>query len=448
MTSPSAAETIRSNADIITEAALKAVEPERAMMRHISVTGPSLRCGSHIIDLSDFKKAVVIGAGKAGAPMAAAAERILGDLIQDGIVVVKDGHVRPTQKITILEASHPVPDSRSVEAAKKILCLVAENAGPETLFINLLSGGASALLAAPAPGITLQDKQEVTRLLLECGADIYEINAVRKHLSTIKGGNLARAAKGSTMISLVISDVIGDRLDTIGSGPAFPDSTTWKDVYGILQRYHLWEKVPDAVSKRIKEGISGQIPDTPSDDDPCFRSVVSCIIASNRQALHAASQAAKDLGYRTLILSSSIRGETADIAGMHSAIAREISESGNPLPPPCCIISGGETTVTMGEDHGIGGRNQEFALAAACEIAGLKNLVILSLGTDGTDGPTDAAGAAVTGETADRAKKLGLDPIAYLRRHDAYTFFKQTGELIMTGPTMTNVMDIHIILVS
>ncbi len=448
MTSPSATETMRSNADTITEAALAAVEPERAMTRHLSVEGSSLRCGSHLIDLSDFKKAVIIGAGKAGAPMAAAAERILGNLIQGGIVVVKDGHVRPTDRIKILAASHPVPDNRSVEAAKKILRLIEKNAGPETLFINLLSGGASALLAAPAPGLTLQDKQEVTRLLLECGADIYEINAVRKHLSAIKGGNLARVARGSTMISLIISDVIGDRLDTIGSGPAFPDSTTWKDAYDILQRYHLWRKVPCAVRKRIEQGISGQVPDTPSKDDPCFRSVITCIIASNRQALHAASKAAKGLGYHTLILSSSIKGETADIAGMHSAIAREISENSNPLPPPCCIISGGETTVTMSEDHGIGGRNQEFALSAACEIAGLKNVMILSLGTDGTDGPTDAAGAVVTGETVAMARKLGLEPSLFLQRHDAYTFFKQTGELIITGPTMTNVMDIHIVLVS
>ncbi len=448
MDSSSVTEILRSHADTIIEAALAAVAPEKAIRRHLCLEGASLRCGSHLIDLSGFKKAVVIGAGKAGAPMAAATEGILGELVQGGIVVVKDGHVCPTDRVRILEASHPVPDSRSVEAAKEILRLVEENAGPETLFINLLSGGASALLAAPAPGITLQDKQEVTRLLLECGADIYEINAVRKHLSAIKGGNLARAARGSTMISLVISDVIGDRLDTIGSGPAFPDSTTWKDAHDILHRYHLWEKVPDTVRKRIEQGMCGKVPDTPSEDDPCFISVITCIIASNRQALKAASQAARGIGYRTLILSSSIRGETADIAGMHSAIAREISESGNPLPGPCCIISGGETTVTMGEDHGTGGRNQEFALSAACEIAGLKNVMVLSLGTDGTDGPTDAAGAAVTGETVDTARKLGLDPTAYLRRHDAYTFFKQTGELIITGPTMTNVMDIHIVLVS
>ena len=438
---------LRFDADFIFRAALEAVDPKKAVRAHFSLDGDVLQCQGRLFYLSHYEKIVVIGAGKAGAPMALAVEEILGHMISCGIVVVKDGHVMPLSKIKLLEASHPVPDERSVNAARQIMGLVEENAGPSTLFVNLLSGGASALLAAPAPGITLEHKQEVTRLLLECGADIQEINAVRKHLSAVKGGNLARLAAGATIISLVISDVIHDRLDTIGSGPAFPDSTTWEDVKAILSRYDLWERVPNAVRARVEQGLSGELPDTPSADDPCFKGVTTSIIASNRQALSAAAAAAKDRGYTPLVLSSSIQGETSDIARMHGAIAREVTETANPLPPPCCIISGGETTVTMEDRHGKGGRNQEFALAAALEIDGLENVLVLSAGTDGTDGPTDAAGAAVTGKSVELAKKMGLDAEDFLKRHDAYNFFIKTGELIMTGPTLTNVMDVHLMLI-
>ncbi len=437
---------LRKDAGAILKAALDAVEPSGAVKRHLKRDGELLRCGDHTFNLDRFEKIIVIGAGKAGAPMAAAIEDILGDLIEGGIVSVKDRHVLPLRKITLLEASHPVPDSRGVRAAEQVAELVRNNRGSSTLFINLISGGASALLPLPARGISLEDKQKVTRLLLECGADINEINAVRKHLSAIKGGNLARLASGSVMITLVISDVIGDRLDTIGSGPAFPDTTTWKDVREILERYNLYEKVPEPVRSRIERGLKGEIPDTPDRQDPCFREVVTCIIASNRQALLSACDEARVLGYRPMLLSSMIQGETSVIARMHGAIAHEARESSNPLRPPCCIVSGGETTVTMGEEHGKGGRNQEFALAAALEIAGLEDVLILSAGTDGTDGPTDAAGAVVTGKSVDNGKKIGLDASLYLRRHDSYSFFSRSGELIVTGPTMTNVMDIHLIM--
>ena len=443
---PSENPALRSHADIIIKAALDAVDPGNAVKKHLSIKGKVLRCATHTFDLSDYRKIFVIGAGKAAAPMAAAVEDIFKDLLSGGIVVVKDGHVCPVKKTTILEASHPVPDERSVKAANAIMELVEKNADDTTLFINLISGGASALLSAPAPGITLDDKQTVNRLLLECGAEIQEINAVRKHLSAVKGGNLARLAGSSTMLSLVISDVIHDRLDTIGSGPAFPDRTTWQDARNILEKYDLWDRVPESVQKRIEQGIAGKIPDTPCENDPSFMGVTTCVIASNRQALMAAAAEARRAGYDTLVLSSSISGETIHIAKMHAAIAREITETGNPAPPPCCIISGGETTVTMGEKHGTGGRNQEFALAAACEISGLENLLILSVGTDGTDGPTDAAGAMVTGDTLRKARGKGLDALKYLETHDAYTFFRALDQLVITGPTMTNVMDIHVIL--
>ncbi len=426
--------------------ALAAVEPRAAVRSFLQLEGSVLRCGSRILDISDYDKIIVTGAGKAGAPMAAAIEEIFGSRIFQGIVAVKDGHILPLERIELIEAAHPVPDRRGVEAARRIQRLVSEHASAQTLVINLVSGGASALLPSPAEGISLEDKQLVTRLLLQCGADISEINCVRKHLSLLKGGGLARLAAPSTIISLLISDVIGDDPAVIGSGPAYPDSTTWEDALSILKKYRLADKAPAAVIKRIEAGVNGLIKDTPKDNDPVFHHVTSCIIASNRIAISAAAERARTLGFAPLVLSAAIHGETAEAAIFHASIAREINESGNPLPRPCCIISGGETTVTIEGEHGLGGRNQEFALAAAREISRIPDCLIMSAGTDGTDGPTDAAGASVTGSTVDNALKIGLDPKKYLDHHDSYSFFKKTGELIITGPTMTNVMDIHLVL--
>lgn len=438
---------LRQAADQILQAALAAVEPARAVKAALELQGDTLRVGGETLDLASFKHIIAVGAGKAGGPMSAALEEVLGDRLEAGKVVVKDGHGVPTRLIELSEASHPVPDERGVRAGQEIAELVARHAAEDTLFFCLLSGGGSALLVAPAEGISLDDKQQTTRLLLACGADIAEINTIRKHLSILKGGQLARRCAPGRVITLIISDVVGDRLDTIASGPTAPDATTWHDCREILTRYDIWDQVPAPVRTRIEAGLAGEIPDTPKEGDPALERVTNLVVAGNRQALKVAADKARELGFTPLILSSTIEGETKEIARMHAAMGREVLESGHPLPAPCCLISGGETTVNLGESTGKGGRNQEFALAAALDLEGLENILALSAGTDGTDGPTDAAGARADGHTCARARDKGLDPRAYLEDHDAYHFFQALDDLIITGPTRTNVMDIRLVLV-
>lgn len=439
---------LRQHSAQILQAALNAADPASAVKRTVILENGMLKINGQNLDLSDYDRVVAVGAGKAGAPMARALEDILGDRLHDGMVVVKDGHGGPTQKIRIFEASHPVPDERGVAAGREIAEFLKENAGPKTLLFCLLSGGGSALLVSPAPGLTLADKQETTRLLLACGADIAEINSIRKHMSQLKGGGLARLAGESRVVSLIVSDVVGDRLDTIASGPTVPDLSTWQSCREILTRYGIWDQVPAPVSARIQEGLDGKLPDTPKPGQPQLEKVLNLIVAGNRQALDYAAAKAKELGYAPMILSSTIEGETHDVARMHAAMAREVRQTGHPLAPPCCLISGGETTVTLGNNPGKGGRNMEFALACVLDLAGLGNLLALSAGTDGTDGPTDAAGAQADGRTAARAQEMGLNPRDFLTRHDAYNFFHPLGDLIMTGPTRTNVMDVRLILVA
>jgi glycerate 2-kinase len=295
----------------------------------------------------------------------------------------------------------------------------------------------------PAPPITLEEKQATTKLLLACGADIHEINALRKHISLIKGGQLARLAHPATVMSLMLSDVIGDNLDVIGSGPTAPDASTFARVKEIVDKYELWDRIPAAVRQRIEAGLAGEIPETPKPGDPAFVRTRNRIVGSNDLAVRAAAERAKALGFRTLVLSTFVEGETREVARMHAAIAKEIVHSGRPLRAPACIITGGETTVTL-KGAGLGGRNQEFALAAAIDIAGLPDVVILSGGTDGSDGPTDAAGAMADGHTLERF------PAAreFLSRNDSYHYFERLDDLLITGPTNTNVMDVRLILIA
>lgn len=436
---------LRQHARAILDAALAAVDPGQALRSALRREGSQLQVGGQTLDLNRFDRIIAVGAGKAGAPMAAALEKVLGSRLQAGRVVVKDGHGAPTRIIEVLEASHPVPDQRGVEAGRRLSELLA-SAGQRTLVFCLLSGGGSALLVAPAQGLTLAHKQETTRLLLASGADIGEINAVRKHLSDLKGGGLARLAAPATVVSLIISDVVGDRLDVIASGPTKGDPSTWRDVSDIFARYSLWESLPAPVRSRVEGGLAGQIPDTVKPGDPGLAGVLNLVIASNRQALLAAEARARDLGYQPLILSSTMEGETREVARVHAALAREVHQSGHPLPRPCCLISGGETTVTLGAQPGRGGRNQEFALAAALDLAGLPEVLVMSAGTDGTDGPTDAAGALANGRTVERAQALGLSARQHLAHHDAYPLFQALGDLVITGPTRTNVMDVRLVL--
>jgi glycerate 2-kinase len=421
---------LRKQALAIMKAALAAADPADAVMRYLRRR-----------DFSRFRNIYVVGAGKAGASMAHAAERVLGKRITAGLINVKDGHLAKLRRIELNECGHPMPDARGVAGAERI-ARIAASAQKDDLVLCLISGGGSALLPLPAAPVTLEEKQAVTRLLLNCGANIHEINAVRKHISAIKGGQLARLAAPAAVEALLLSDVIGDNLDVIGSGPTAPDVSAFASTVAILEHYGIFDRVPESVRCRLGQGVRGEIAETPKPADPIFARVRNTIVGSNRLALDAAAARARDLGFRTLVLASGIQGETRDIGRMHAAIAREIVETGRPAKPPACVISGGETTVTIHGD-GLGGRNQEFVLAAAIDIAGLSDTVILSAGTDGTDGPTDAAGAVADGETLARKRDAGQ----YLDRNDSYHYFEALHDLVITGPTNTNVMDIHIMLV-
>jgi len=424
---------------------LRAVDPVEAILHYVKRVDDGLQIGAHHFKFKDYDRILVAGAGKAGAPMAKALEDLLGDRIADGVIVVKEGHGLPLQRVRIHEAGHPVPDDRGLRGAEDVLSLV-NAAGERDLVLCVISGGGSALLVSPAEGITLEDKQEVTRLLLACGADIHEINTVRKHLSRAKGGGLARAAHPATVVSLILSDVIGDDLNVIASGPAVPDTSTFADARDVFEKYGIWPKLPTSVQTRLQKGLAGDIEDTPKAGDVVFQHCYSELVGTNIQALTAAAREAQQKGYRSLILSSTVEGEAKEVVKMFAACAKEVRNSANPIPAPACILCGGETTVTI-QGSGKGGRNQEFALASALVIDGLENIVVLSGGTDGTDGPTDAAGAVVDGDTIARALAENLDPLDFLKRNDSYHFFKALGDLITTGPTRTNVSDVYMVLV-
>jgi hydroxypyruvate reductase len=377
--------------------------------------------------------------------MAQALEEMLGDRISGGLVCVKDGHGVPLQRIEIREASHPVPDQRGVEAAGRILEMV-QGGGENDLVLCVISGGGSALLTLPAEGMNLEDLRGLTDQLLACGASIDEINTLRKHVSRVKGGRLAQAAHPATVVNLVLSDVVGDSLDVIASGPLSADPTTFADAREILERYEILERIPESVRRVIDAGGRGEVPETPKPGDVALDKVIHSIVGSNERSLQAAAAKAAQLGYQPLILSSLVEGEAREVARVLAAIAKQCRVSGVPVAPPACVLAGGETTVTLKGD-GLGGRNQELALALALELEGWPGIVGLSGGTDGTDGPTDAAGAVASHETIPKANTQGLDPRRYLAENDSYHFFDALGDLIRTGPTRTNVMDIQALLV-
>ncbi len=368
--------------------------------------------------------------------MALAVEDILGDRISAGFVVVKDGHLVATRTVVLAEAGHPVPDSRGVHAASHLLEL-ASGAAAADLVIFLVSGGGSALTPAPAPPVTLAEKQAVTRSLLGAGAAIGEINAVRKHLSSFKGGQLARAAAPALVVTLVLSDVIGDPLDVIASGPTAPDPTTFGDALEVLSARGLLAEAPLSVRQRLQAGARGEILETPKPGDPIFGRVGHVIIGNNQLVVNAAVERARSLGYRPELLTRELRGEARHVAGA-------LIEHTRALEPPACVIAAGETTVTV-RGGGRGGRCQEFALAAALAIDGDQSLTVLAAGTDGTDGPTDATGAVVDGSTVARSRRAGLDVQAALDDNDAYRVLRATGELIVTGPTNTNLLDLYLV---
>jgi hydroxypyruvate reductase len=443
-------ETMRAEARSIFIDCLKAVDPFEAVKRFVHVEGDRLILGMKgapetELDMTEFDRIFLVGAGKATAPMARAIEDLLGERIQKGIINVKYGFTEDLAFTEVIEAGHPVPDENGVKGTQKILDLL-HGAAERDLIFSVISGGGSALLPHPEENMTLEEKQKITRQLLACGASIDEINAVRKHIASSKGGQMARAAFPATIVNLMLSDVVGDKMDVIASGPFVPDSSTFKDVEAIFRKYDM-EDVPASIREHLKAGIEGRIPETPKENDAIFDRVFNFIVGSNIMALETASEKARALGYETLILSSMVEGETREVALVHTAIAKEIVKTGRPIPPPACIISGGETTVTIRGD-GLGGRNQEFGLAACIDLVGLPpRVVVLCGGSDGNDGPTDAAGAVVDPFTVTRGREAGMEAADYLKNNDAYHFLEKTQDLLMTGPTNTNVMDVRLVLV-
>lgn len=425
----------------VIEAALTAVDPYVAVRACLCEDETGFGAGDGFYAYDDYERILVIGAGKAAAPMAQAVESVLGDRLTDGCVVVKYGHEAPTRRVRVLQAGHPVPDAAGLAAGAAILDL-ARQAGPRDLVICLLSGGGSALLEALPPGIGVADLQQTTDLLLASGATIHEINTLRKHLSLLKGGRLAAAVAPATLLTLVLSDVVGSPLDVIASGPTVPDPSTWADAGAVVEHYALADRLPVAVRRHLEAGLAGAVPDTPKPGDPLFARSRVCIVGDNAVAAAAAAAAAEREGYRSLILTTFLEGEAREVARVAVALAREVQTHARPVPPPACLILGGETTVTLGPQPGRGGRNQELALAAAVALAGRRGITLVALATDGTDGPTDAAGGVVDGATLARGTALGLDAYDHLRRHDAYPYLEAVGALLKTGPTRTNVNDL------
>jgi glycerate 2-kinase len=422
---------------------LEAADPYHRLLKAVTRKGPLLRIGRRTYDLRHFDRIVAVGAGKASARMAQAIEHILAAKLEQGLVVVKHGQRVSTKRITVVEAGHPIPDRAGWQAAERIRTLV-QDLTPRDLLFLLLSGGASSLLPAPVPGVTLAAKQRTTHLLLRSGATIDEMNIVRKHLSRLKGGGLARSTE-ATIATLILSDVIGDDVGTIGSGPTAPDSTTFADAITVLKRYRIWRAIPDSVRRRLLQGRTGTVPETLKPDSQRFRSIQHTIIGNNRVALDAVAHTAEQAGLYTHQLSTAIIGEARTEAKLFVGRALRLVRHAGRLRRPSCIVAGGEPTVTV-TGRGKGGRAQEFAAAAALHLAGISNVWLAALGTDGTDGPTDVTGAVVTGETAAQAEKIGVNLRTALNRHDTYPALKTLRCHIRTGPTGTNVNDLYLLL--
>lgn len=446
MTSPARA-LRRAHLEAIRAAALAAVEPSRAVGRFLSLDGDVLRAGDAALPLADGASVRLVAAGKAAAAMTGAAAAALGERLERGVLVTKSGHLAGLSlppSVATFQAGHPVPDETGRAGVAAVEALL-DGRSEGDLVLALLSGGASALLADPADPLTLADLQATTDLLLRSGASIVELNAVRKHLSRLKGGQLARLAAPARVVSLILSDVVGDPLDVIASGPTAPDPTTFADAWGVVERRGLADSVPAAVRARLRDGAKGALPDTPKPGDPLFERVTSVLVGSNRLAAVAAVEAARGLGYSALLLSTFVEGEAREVARVVAALGRGLLAHGDPLPPPACLVLGGETTVTV-RGEGRGGRNQELALAAALALEGIDGISVMALATDGSDGPTDSSGAIVDGATAGAIRATGCDPAAALAANDAYPALDAAGAQLRSGPTGTNVNDLTVIL--
>lgn len=427
----------------IISAALRAVDPEIAVRKSLVRVGDTLAIRNQTYSLKAYKRIRIIGCGKAAYPMATACAEILGGDLDDGIIIVKDKHIRTKKgldRLAVFEAGHPIPDDRGVQATKLIMDLTRKSS-PDDLVICLFSGGGSSLFTAPVEGITLDNLQVLTDRLLSCGASINEINTMRKHLDLVKGGRLAAMIYPAKLLCLILSDVVGDPLDVIASGPTCPDQTSYEGAWSILEKYHLIDQIPSAIQEILSQGREGRIPETPKPNDPVFEKVQNVLIGSNLVAAQAALNQARLEDLNSIILTTTLQGEARAVGPLLAGITRQISNHNQPVDTPACVILGGETTVKR-IGKGSGGRNQELALSMVEEIADIPETLIITLATDGGDGSTDAAGATITGETYLRAYHAGLDPSDYLDRNDSYHFFDPLDDLIRIGPTLTNVNDL------
>ncbi|MEJ7840598.1 MAG: glycerate kinase [Rubrobacter sp.] len=420
----------------ILDAGLAAADPKDAVLRSVRLEGDAVLAGDARFEP---ERIFVVAAGKAAGAMARAAEELFDGRVEAGIVVTKEGHDAGPEALEAVFASHPEPDERGVEASRKVREMV-ESLEEGDLLVALISGGASALLADPAPPIEIGDLKKLTQDLLKSGADIGEINTVRKHVSVLKGGGLARHAAPAKVLALLLSDVVGDAPSSIASGPAAPDTTTLDGARAVLERYGI--EPPQSIAEHLENAE-----ETPKPGDPIFDNVTNVVCGGGRHAVEAAADKARDLGYEPLVLSTTMTGDARAIASVCAAVVREALESGNPAPPPCAIVSGGEATVVV-RGAGTGGPNQEFALTLAVELDGVEGWAAFAADTDGNDGPTDAAGGLVDGGMAAKMREAGVDPARALEENDASAALEAGGALLVTGPTGTNVNDLRVVLVS
>jgi glycerate 2-kinase len=434
--------TLRRHAIQILSAAVEAADPHAAVRRALRWDGRRLHAGHRTCEVDAAARIVVLGAGKASARMAEAVEDLLGDRVTTGVVVTKYGHGTPLRRVALVEAGHPLPDAAGLEGGRRV-AQAAASAGAADVVLVLISGGGSALLPLPVEGIGLEEKGAATDLLLRAGATITDLNAVRKHLSRIKGGGLARLAAPASVVTLVLSDVLHNPLDAIASGPTVPDPSTFADALAVVDRYGVRDRLPASVRRHLERGAAGRVAETPKPGDPAFARATAVVIGDITVAAAAAAERAQALGYATRLEAVDVEGEAREVGARLGALVRDLraSPQAAALPSCLCLLMGGETTVTV-RGPGRGGRNQELALAAAAALDGLPQTLIAAFGTDGTDGPTDAAGAVVDGSTLERARARGLDAGAALAANDTYPFFAALGDLIVTGPTQTNVNDL------
>ncbi len=423
---------------------IASVLPDKLIAESISRKGSVLRFGDLTLSAEKIRNLYVIGAGKASAAMGHYVESILGDLVTGGLIITKYGHACMLQRIKVKEAGHPVPDMAGFEATREII-EICDGAGEDDLVVCLLSGGGSALMSDLPSGLLPEDIYLINNLLVRCGADITEINTVRKHLSEIKGGQLVKRAWPASLVSIMISDVSGNKPDVIASGPTVPDTTTFHDAWKVLEKYHLTGDVTMGIKELLLSGVDGKRPETPKPGDSIFDRTSNLLAGTNETALIAAQGAAADSGYNALIVTDNLSGDSENAAQMIIETALSFKDNIE-ASKPLCLLYGGETTIKV-TGNGLGGRNQHLALAAAIKLANYPGITILSAGTDGNDGPTDAAGAVVDSSTIKSAESVRIDPEKHLREFDSYSFFRKAGGHIITGPTYTNVMDLVIVLV-